>query len=98
MTDKEELIALLTRWGVRFEEEQCSFSGDHCVGREHVITVRQRDVETEYPENYYDLDGDEQWRIYQRAEKSVKEIGYSGFYTSFFFADDGSFTAMGAWE
>ena len=82
MTDKEELIALLTRWGVPFTEECQAFSGGWASGIDSGIRV------TSDPP-----------LAYREGERlRPKNWGYEGFFTEFYFDEDGSFTAMGAWE
>jgi hypothetical protein len=75
LTDKEELIALLTKWGVPFTEECGGYSGSWGEGIHSGI------------------------RVYAgKVRVRAKNWGYHGFYTEFDFDEDGSFTAMGAWE
>jgi hypothetical protein len=78
MTDKEELIALLTKWDVPFADECTVFSEDWMKGIDSGIRV------TAVEDHDYG--------------NQSKNRGYYGFYTEFYFAEDGSFTAMGAWE
>jgi hypothetical protein len=78
MTDKEELIALLTKWGVPFADECTAFSSNWMKGIDSGIRVTAAED-----------------RDYGRQHKNR---GYDGFYTEFYFAEDGSFTAMGAWD
>jgi hypothetical protein len=79
MTDKEELIALLTKWGVPFTNDCTGFSGNWMKGIDSGIRVTAGDDHSD-------------------SDKRPKNWGYDGFYTEFYFAEDGSFTAMGAWE
>ena len=67
MTDKEELIALLTKWGVPFTDDCAAFSGDWMDGIDSGIRVTAGEDFRKRPKNwgydrfytefYFDADG-----------------------------------------
>lgn len=88
MSDLKDFKALLTRWGVPFDEQATQDHGPYGDGP--IVDVIAVTITEEGAYTYQHSEN--------KVPKSERVIGYNGFFTDVQFTPDGEFKTWGCWE